>query len=511
MGLLILVGICVVLVISCVWKVLNWVWLKPKKLEKCLRQQGISGRPYKFLQGNVKDLASMMMEARSKPMELSHRIAARVIPFTNQGVEKYGKITFDWRGPKVRVNIMDPELIREVFSNKYHGFSKTKVNPYLKLIVTGLVSHDGDTWVKHRRIINPAFHIEKLKLMLPAFHTCCSELVSKWQKLVSGASCELDVWPEFQKLTADVISRAAFGNSYEQGGRIFQLQIQLAGLIMQAMQSVYIPGISWYLPTKQNNKRMKIEGEIQSLLTDMIKKREEAMKIGESCDNDLLGLLLESNLKEKNSKNVGMSINEVIDECKLFYFAGQETTSTLLVWTMIVLSMHLDWQDKARQEVLHLFGKDKPEFEGLNQLKTVTMILYEVLRLYPPVVVVTRTANRNVKIGEIYIPSGVEIGLPTLLLHHSHELWGEDADKFNPERFSEGISKATKNQVTFMPFGGGPRICIGQTFALLEAKMALVMILQNFSFQLSPTYIHAPCVVLTLQPQHGAQLILQKI
>ncbi|KAF5199594.1 Cytochrome p450 [Thalictrum thalictroides] len=458
MVLLILVGICVVLVISWIWKVLNWVWLKPRKLEKCLRQQGINGRPYKFLKGNVEDLGRMMMEARSKPMELSHRIVPRVIPFIHEGVEKYGKFTFDWRGPTLRVNIMDPELIKEVFSNKYYQYSKTKVNPYLKLIVTGLVSHDGDTWARHRRIINPAFHLEKLKLMLPAFHTCCSELVSKWQKLVSGTSCELDVWPDFEKLTASVISRAAFGSSYEQGERIFQLQTQLGGLIMQALQSVYIPGISWYLPTKQNNTRIKIEREMQSLLTDIIKKREEAMKLGEACDNDLLGLLLESNLKEKNSKNVGMSIDEVIDECKLFYFAGQETTSTLLVWTMIVLSMHPDWQEKAREEVLQLFGKDKPEFEGLNHLKIVTMILYEVLRLYPPVVVMTRTANRNMKLGEVYIPKGVQIALPTLLMHHSRELWGEDAEEFNPERFSEGISKATKNQVIFMPFGGGPWI-----------------------------------------------------
>ncbi|PIA45523.1 hypothetical protein AQUCO_01600006v1 [Aquilegia coerulea] len=128
------------------------------------------------------------------------------------------------------------------------------------------------------------------------------------------------------------------------------------------------------------------------------------------------------------------------------------------------------------------------------------MIIYEVLRLYSPIAVITRAANNEVKLGEVYIPSEVEIGLPTLLLHHSHELWGEDAEEFNPERFSDGVLKATKNQFSFIPFGG------------VQAKMALAMILQNFSFQLSPAYIHAPCTDLTLQPQqqHGAQLILQK-
>ncbi|KAF9610050.1 hypothetical protein IFM89_019778 [Coptis chinensis] len=100
------------------------------------------------------------------------------------------------------------------------------------------------------------------------------------------------------------------------------------------------------------------------------------------------------------------------------------------------------------------------------------MILYEVLRLYPPAVLLTRATYKEMKVGEVLLPAGVELSLPTLLVHHDHELWGEDAEEFNPERFSGGISKATKNKVSFFPFGWGPRICIGQTFALIEAKLA---------------------------------------
>lgn len=139
------------------------------------------------------------------------------------------------------------------------------------------------------------------------------------------------------------------------------------------------------------------------------------------------------------------------------------------------------------------------------------MILYEVLRLYPPVPVLERTTFKPIQIGSLVIPSGAVLVLPTVLIHRDPSNWGNDAGEFNPMRFSQGVSKALKDQYAFFPFGGGPRVCIGQNFAMLEAKMALSVILQRFSFELSASYAHAPTTRFTLQPQHGAPLKFHRL
>ncbi|KAL1193261.1 Cytochrome P450 72A15 [Cardamine amara subsp. amara] len=503
------IAIAIAIVSWWVWRTLNWVWFKPKMLESYLRRQGLVGTPYTLLVGDMKKNYSMLMEARSKPIKLTDDIRPRILPYLLQMLETHGRTFFTWLGPIPTITVMDPELIKEVFKNVY-DFPKPDTFPLARLIATGIANYNGDKWTKHRRIINPAFNLEKIKNMVPTFHQSCSEVFGEWDKLVSNkeSACEVDVWPWLVSMTADVISRTAFGSSYKEGQRIFELQSELAELIVQAFSKAFIPGYN-YLPTKLNRRIEAVAREIQVTMRGIVNKRLTEREAGEAPSDDLLGMLLESNMG--HGKENGMSIEEVIEECKMFYFAGQETTSVLLVWTMVLLSQHQDWQVRAREEVNQVFGDKEPDTEGLNQLKVMTMIIYEVLRLYPPVAQLIRTTHKEMKLGDLTLPSGVQISLPILLVQRDTELWGNDAAEFKPERFKDGLSNATKSQVSFFAFAWGPRICIGQNFALLEAKMAMALILQRFSFELSPSYVHAPYTVMTILPQFGAHLILHKL
>ena len=140
-----------------------------------------------------------------------------------------------------------------------------------------------------------------------------------------------------------------------------------------------------------------------------------------------------------------------------------------------------------------------------------TMILNESLRLYPPIIATIRRSKADVELGGYKIPRGTELLVPILAVHHDQALWGNDANEFNPARFSEGVARASKHPLAYIPFGLGVRTCIGQNLAVLQAKLALAIILQRFAFRLAPSYQHAPKVLMLLYPQHGAPIIFQHL
>ncbi|CAL2231963.1 unnamed protein product [Prunus armeniaca] len=256
----------------------------------------------------------------------------------------------------------------------------------------------------------------------------------------------------------------------------------------------------------------KLEKDVRASILEIVRKREEKVMTGgeESFGSDFLGLLVKAHHDANDSQRI--SVDDLIDDCKTFYVAGQETTNSLLAWTVLLLAHHTDWQEEARKEVIQMFGKQTPNPDGIAKLKTMSMVINECLRLYSPVGAVLRKAEREVKLGKLIVPANVELIMSCLSLHHDPLIWGQDAQLFKPERFAEGVAKASNNNAgAFLPFGVGPRTCVGLNFATIEAKIALSMILQRYSFTLSPGYVHLPFQLLTNCPLRGVQVMLHSL
>jgi len=210
-------------------------------------------------------------------------------------------------------------------------------------------------------------------------------------------------------------------------------------------------------------------------------------------------------------QQISLSMDGIIHECKTFFFASHETTALLLTWTVFLLSVYPEWQERLRKEVLREFGKDNPSGDNLSKLKEMTMVLLETLRLYGPAVFTQRKTMTDMAVGEIEIPKGLGIIIPFAIMHRDKKVWGDDADEFNPLRFQNGVTKAAKVPHALLSFSIGPRSCIGQNFAMMEAKSVMAVILQKFSFTLSPDYVHAPVDLLTLRPKFGLPVILRQL
>ncbi|CAI0463265.1 unnamed protein product, partial [Linum tenue] len=266
--------------------------------------------------------------------------------------------------------------------------------------------------------------------------------------------------------------------------------------------------------TKDEKDAVSLDQRIADSIKEMVKSREAKVKNREAAGfgKDYLGLLLKAYHDEGQSNKI--SIEQLVDECKTLYVAGQETTNTLLSWMILLLSIHQDWQEEARKEVLTVFGHDKPPYaDGITRLKLMGMIMNETLRLYSPAYSgFMRDVDKEIRLGKFDFLASVQFHIPIMTIHHDPDIWGEDVNLFKPESFAEGVSKATNNNpIAFMPFGMGPHICAGFNFATNEAKITIAMILQRFTFRLSPGYVHSPFPVLAVRPEKGVQVIINAL
>ncbi|KAM4110495.1 hypothetical protein ACB094_03G199900 [Castanea mollissima] len=484
MGALGILVICVssylcLYILSALIRVLLKLCWTPIRMQYLMGSQGIKGPSYRSFHGSTKEIMNMKKEAMSRSMDLSHDILYKIQPHIHSWVNKYGKNFLQWNGPEAQLVLTEPELIKEILNNRDNVFPKPKTAE------------------------------ESLKNMIPAMITSVEVMLERWKH---HEGKEIEVFEEFRLFSSEVISRTAFGSSYLEGENIFQMLMKLTLLASRNTHKLKFPGISKFYKTSDEIESEQLEKEIFNSILEIIKKKEEKVMTEEvgSLGNDFLQLLVMAYHDANSSPK--MSIQDLVDECKTFYFAGQETTNSLLAWTVLLLAIHTDWQEEARKEVLNLFGHQNPNPDGITKLKTMGMIINESLRLYPPILLIARKFERRTRLGKLTLPAELVLLISNIAVHHDPQVWGEDVHLFKPERFSEGVSKATNNNIAaFLPFGMGPRNCVGFSFATTETKIALSMILQRYAFTLSPAYVHSPVQVLTLRPQHGLQVLLHSL
>ncbi|CAN6312614.1 unnamed protein product [Urochloa humidicola] len=258
------------------YAVVRHLW-RPRAVAAAFRAQGVRGAPYRFLRGSNGDVRRMRAEADAVELDVrDHDYVRRIMPHLLAWKDKYGAPFLYWFGPQPRICLFDYELVRQVLWNKSGHFMKTDTHPtVLAFLGKGLVLVEGIDWVRHRRVVNPAFAMDKLKMMVATMAGCAERLIKECEGLASNnksGEVEVEFNKYFQELTAEVISRTSFGSSYKEGKEVFHAQRQLVGLATATFLNVQLPGFK-YLPTRRNKLKWMLEKKIKTTLMAIIQSR----------------------------------------------------------------------------------------------------------------------------------------------------------------------------------------------------------------------------------------------
>ncbi|CAH1395151.1 unnamed protein product [Nezara viridula] len=407
--------------------------------------------------------------------------------------QRYGGVWGFW---KPKLLILDPQLIEHIMIKDFSYFTDREVNSDVETdpLSRHLVNQNGNDWKILRTKLTPVFSSGKLKTMIQQIMECsdaCVELIA--QKAAAGKP--LEVREEMAGLTMDVIGSCAFGlnlNSMNDPNSKFKKIGKLvfapsrAGKLRLAMRAHF-----GFLLKLFRWKRMPSEfgAFVINTVMGIVKYREE----NNFHRNDFIQLMMElrkeeeKQLKNGNISKIVMDDNTITSNAFVFLLAGYETTASTLGYVLYELSTNPEIQEKVYKEVEDVLKKHNGEitWEALNEMKYVEMVITETLRKHPPVIAVARQSVRPYKIpnSDLELPEGSVIVIPIYSIHHDPRYY-PDPEKFEPERFSEE-NKHKLVKSTYLPFGDGPRICIGLRFARMEMKIAIAKLIMKYKFSLN--------------------------
>ncbi|GAB2222015.1 hypothetical protein Droror1_Dr00013212 [Drosera rotundifolia] len=508
----------VALVCSMIGKLLYECYLVPKRVYRRLRANRFPGPDPSFPLGNLKEMKRRTIEVRSSVDGSSERIVchdihAGALPYFAHWQKLHGKVFIYWMGTEPFLYIAEPEFLKEVSGQvlaKQWGkpavFRSDRTPMFGEF---GLNMIEGDAWVHHRHITTPAFSPGNLKGMVNLMVESTEKMIDHWNATITiSGETSMDVEKEITALAGEIIAKTNFGLNDEAGKILLDKLRAMQASLFKHTRYVGVP-FGNLLCLKQTLEARKLGKEVDELLIKIINARKKL--IGVEPQHDLLGLLLGGRHDANGKFSKNLTTRELIDECKTFFFGGHETVALAMTWSLLLLAIHPKWQDELRQEIEEVIGDTEMDITLLARLKKMGWVMNEVLRLYPSSPNAQRQARSDIKVGDIVIPSGTNIWIDVVGMHHDRDLWGDDVNEFRPERFSEDLNGGCKHKMGYLPYGFGGRMCIGRNYAIMEYKIVLALLLRKFSCSLSPDYHHSPTYFFSFRPKFGVPLVVKPL
>ncbi|MEO8394310.1 MAG: cytochrome P450 [Chloroflexota bacterium] len=413
----------------------------------------------------------------------------------NQSLAQYGDIVHLSVGKSQIYIVNHPDYIHEVLVSQANRFHKTHLLQQVagSFIGKGLIVVDGDFHRRQRKLMQPAFHTKRIEAYAQIMTQHTQKMLDQWQ---DGETRDLET--EMVQLTAGIVAKTLFDAD------VADVALRV-GASMTSLQSYAIKRFASpvrtpnWLPTQQNKAKQAAVKELDEILYGIIN---EHMNSSED-KGDLLSMLLQAKDEDGNP----MPVTQVRDEALTLFLAGHETTSNALTWTWYLLSQHPEVEAKLVEEVVSVLGNRAPTLQDLAHLEYTEMVLKEAMRLYPPVWILSREPTEDVMLGDYLIKKSSTVYVSAYITQRDPRFF-EEPEKFKPERFAEGA--ASIPDYAYFPFGGGPRICIGNSFAQMASKIIVATIVQHYHMSLEPNQKVAPQRLATLRPKFGLKMQLQQ-
>ncbi|XP_077333404.1 cytochrome P450 3A24-like isoform X1 [Lithobates pipiens] len=413
--------------------------------------------------------------------------------FDMECFKKYGKIWgfFDGRQPVLA--IMDPVIIKTILVKECYSVFTNRRNFGLNGPLNSAVSiAENEQWKRIRTVLSPTFTSGKLKQMFPIIKTYGALLVKNVQKKVDNKEF-MNMKDIFGSYTMDIVLSTSFSVNVDSQNNPNDPFVANAKKLFtfSFFNPLFLTTLlcPFLIPLLDKLNFCFLPLSVLNFFQDAIKSIKKDRQKGIHSDRvDFLQLMVDSQTKDRTSSEEEthaykeLTDSEIMAQGLIFVIAGYETTSTTLMFTAYLLATHPDVQTKLQEEIeTHLPNKAPPTYEAVMQMEYLDMVIHETLRMYPAAGRLERVCKKTIEINGVTIPEGVVTVIPAYVLHRDPSLWAEP-EEFRPERFSKE-NKETQDPYTFLPFGFGPRNCIGMRFAMVNMKAAIILLLQNFSFR----------------------------